>query len=81
MEHAGSLALLRGTWKYIPPSGGRRVSVNTATELGNDTVPQLYDLAADPGETRNVAAEEAAIVADLTARLDAIRQAGGLDAP
>jgi len=34
--------------------------------------PELYDLAADPGETRNVAAEQPARVAEMTRRVDAI---------
>ena len=32
------------------------MNLETNTELGNDTVPQLYDLSSDPGETRNIAA-------------------------
>ena len=76
MEHAGSLALLRGSWKFIPPSGGQRINRNTGIELGNDTLPQLYDLSADPGETRNLAAGRPEMVADLQARLDAVREGG-----
>ena len=34
--------------------------------------PELYDLANDPGETRNVAAEQPARVADLSRRVEAI---------
>jgi arylsulfatase A-like enzyme len=35
VEHAGSLSLLQGDWKYIEPSKGARMNVNTNTELGN----------------------------------------------
>ena len=38
---------------------------NTNTELGNDPAPQLYDLEADPGETRNVAKEHPEVVEQL----------------
>jgi choline-sulfatase len=37
--------------------------------------PELYDLANDPGETRNVAAEQPARVAELTRQVDAISTA------
>ena len=37
---------------------------------------QLYDLLADPGESENRYAMEPAVVARLTARLDAIRESG-----
>ncbi len=57
IEQAGGLAIRRGRWKFIPASNGPRKSLPTNTELGNDPMPQLYDLDADPGETRNVAGE------------------------
>ncbi|HEX6924830.1 MAG TPA: arylsulfatase [Longimicrobiaceae bacterium] len=66
---ARHLAIVRGRWKYIPPNQGPRVSANTNTELGNDPEPQLYDLEADPGETRNVAAEHPDIVQELSTLL------------
>jgi arylsulfatase A-like enzyme len=50
--------------------------VQTNTELGNDSVPQLYDLAADPGEKRNVADRFPDRVKEMGARLDEIRKAG-----
>lgn len=55
VEQAGGLTLRSGKWKYIEPSKGPRMSVPTNTELGNDPEPQLYDLAADPGEKKNMA--------------------------
>jgi hypothetical protein len=45
----------------------------TGTELGNLPTAQLYDLAKDPGETQNVAAEHADIVEKLAAQLASIR--------
>jgi hypothetical protein len=49
----------------------------TDTELGNDTAPQLYDLAADPGETRNLAAEHAGRLKEMEALLRRIKDRPG----
>jgi arylsulfatase A-like enzyme len=69
IEHAGGLAVRKGKWKFIPASNGPKKSANTNTELGNDKVPQLYDLDADPGETRNVAQEHPEVVEELRKEL------------
>ena len=45
IEQAGGQALRVGQWKYIEPSKRPKMNVETNTELGNDAVPQLYDLA------------------------------------
>jgi arylsulfatase A-like enzyme len=76
VEHAGALSLLQGDWKYIEPSKGRRMNVNTNTELGNDPQPQLYYLKDDLGEKNNVAAQNEQRVRDMAARLREIRQRG-----
>jgi arylsulfatase A-like enzyme len=76
VEHAGTLALVTPRWKYIEPGGGPAVSRETRIELGNAPEPQLYDLAADLGETTNVAARHPGIVRDLAARLERIRASG-----
>ena len=55
VEQAGGQALRVGQWKYIEASKRPRMNVETNTELGNDAVPQLYDLGKDPGERQNVA--------------------------
>src|SRR5690348_16349594 len=34
VEHAGTLALVEGNWKYIAPNNGQKVQVNTNTETG-----------------------------------------------
>jgi arylsulfatase A-like enzyme len=72
VEQAGELSLRDGTWKYITPGRGPKVDTATNTELGTDSAPQLYDLAADIGETKNLAAEQAAKVAQMAARLGEI---------
>jgi arylsulfatase A-like enzyme len=76
VEQAGALALIRGEWKYIEPNNGPKINRNTNTELGNDPQPQLYNLAEDVGETRNLAALYPAKVAELAALLRRIRDEG-----
>ena len=73
IEQAGGQALRVGQWKYIEPSKRPKMNVETNTELGNDAVPQLYDLGRDPGERQNVAEKYPEKVAELQARLQAIR--------
>lgn len=73
IEEAGAISLRQGTWKYIEPNNRQKVNVNTNIELGNDSVPQLYDLATDIGERRNLAAEQPERVAAMAARLAEIK--------
>lgn len=54
IEQAGLLSVRHNNWKYIPPGGGRRVSLNTNTETGQDPAGQLYDLSTDPAEKNNL---------------------------
>jgi len=75
VEQAGDLSLRDGTWKYISPGKGPKVEPNTNTEMGTDPGPQLYDLSTDLGETRNLAAEHPAKVAEMADKLRRI-QAG-----
>lgn len=71
IEHGGGLAVRRGKWKYVAPSNGRKMSIPTNTELGNDPAPQLYNVEADPGETQNVAAKHPEILDQLRKELAA----------
>jgi arylsulfatase A-like enzyme len=73
VEQGGGLALRVDRWKYIEPSNRPKVNAQTNTEMGTDTTPQLYDLAADPGETRNVASEQPGRVKEMEALLRRIR--------
>jgi arylsulfatase A-like enzyme len=77
VEQAGGLSLRQGQWKYIEPSNRPRMSKNTNTELGNDTVAQLYDLSKDPGEKQNLAAAHPEKVAEMSTILKTIRDAAG----
>ena len=74
VEQAGVLSVRQGPWKYIEPSNRPRMNVQTNTELGNDTAPQLYNLREDPGEAQNVAAKHPAKVKELEALLAKIRR-------
>ena len=75
VEEAGALSLRQGNWKYIEPNNKRKTNPETNTELGNDSVPQLYDLSADSGETRNVASSHSDRVTSMASALDRIRTA------
>ncbi|MCL4402809.1 MAG: arylsulfatase [Acidobacteria bacterium] len=62
VEHARGIALRKGQWKLVPPAGKGEV--------------ELYNLAGDIGEAKNVAAQNPQIVKDMTAELERIRAAG-----
>ena len=80
--HANDLEAMRsGRWKLHFPHGYRTMS---GREVGRDGTPgnydysvktglELYDLEADIGESRDVAAEHPEVVARLTAMADAMR--------
>lgn len=69
-----TLSLVMGNWKYIEPSKGPKINKDTNTELGNDPQPQLYNLAADAGETNNLAQLHQARVNEMKLKLDQIKQ-------
>jgi arylsulfatase A-like enzyme len=73
IEQAGGQALRSGQWKYIEASKRPKRNEQTNTELGNDAVPQLYDLSRDPGERRNLADAHPEKVKELQDRLQVIR--------
>jgi arylsulfatase A-like enzyme len=76
VEQAGSLALRQGKWKYIEPSEGAKFNKQVNIELGADPEPQLYDLASDLGETRNLAAQQPSRVKEMAETLRKIRAGG-----
>lgn len=56
-------------WVFIPPHEGAPLMRDTNTETGNSPDPQLYNLAADIGEVRNVAVDHPELAAGMSARL------------
>jgi arylsulfatase A-like enzyme len=80
VEQAGDLSLRDGQWKYISPGKGPKIQQNTHTEMGTDPGPQLYDLAADIGETRNLAAANQVRVAEMAESLRKIKAREALPA-
>lgn len=61
LEEAGTFALRQGDWKYILPREGAPPTITfdevKRIEMGVISVPQLYNLADDPGEQNNLAEE------------------------
>ena len=79
-----TLSIRRGHWKYLdhPGSGGNRYENNPELKpfILPDTAPgapgQLYNLEADPGETKNLYFEQPQIVKELKALLDQSKASG-----
>ena len=76
VEHSGGLAMREGAWKFIPKRPGVKRFQFTDTDTGNSPDVQLYDLAADPGETNNLAAAQPDGVQRLRALLEAEKSRG-----
>ncbi|WP_417729991.1 sulfatase family protein [Rosistilla oblonga] len=76
VEHARTLALRQGDWKYIEPGKGPAVNKNTNTEVGVAPQGQLYNLRADLREQKNLADQDPQRVVKMKAMLDEIRSDG-----
>lgn len=76
IEHAGVLALREGDWKLIEAGKGPRRLETTNIETGQTPQPSLYNLAADPAETTDLAAREPDRAAAMLERLQRLRQSG-----
>lgn len=71
----GTFAIREGQWKLIPALGSHGFSVpsKVAPQPGGPE-GQLYDLAADPGETRNLWSEQADMVTRLSGLLKGVQE-------
>lgn len=58
----------RGDWVFIPPHEGPAKHYS-GIELGNSSVPQLYDLSLDVGQIENAAEERSDMVTGMSERL------------
>lgn len=83
-EGARTLAIRRGPWKYLDHtgSGGNRYETHPGLKpfLRPDTAPgapgQLYQVEADPGETRNLYFQHPEIVQELKTLLEQAKASG-----
>jgi arylsulfatase A-like enzyme len=72
VEHAGGLSLIQGDWKVIEASKGPKTNL-TGNELGNSETPQLFNLAADIGEQKDLAAQHPERVQAMLGEIKRIR--------
>lgn len=77
IEHAASgvLSIIKDNWKYIEPSDRNPYNPRTDIELGHNPEPQLYNLADDIGERKNLANEQPEKLAELVELLKQVREA------
>ena len=75
VEHGNVLAIRKGPWKLIPAVGGGGQARRKAKAAGPGTA-ELYNLADDIGETKNLAAQHPEIVKEMTALLQQVRENG-----
>jgi arylsulfatase A-like enzyme len=68
VEQAAGIGLRVGSWKFVP--GGGKGGKKAAKD------PELYNLADDIGETKNVADQNAERVKEMAAQLQSIREKG-----
>lgn len=66
-ESGGQISWVENRYKLISPSGAKKKQLKNATW-------ELYDLVADPGETKNLASDHPEIVARMSKELTAWRE-------
>ena len=78
---SGALAIRKGDWKFIPPNASAQPAGIGSGANPNDTrfkeaiitEPLLFNLAEDPGETRNLAAQNPSKLKELSELLRRIQ--------
>ena len=73
LEHSGRVTIRQGQWKFIPGAEG---GAGKKSNRGPQT-EQLYDLANDPAETTNVAAQHPDIAKTLSVKLEQLQTQKG----
>ena len=68
------LSIVIGDWKYIEPSKFFKINKDCNIEMGNDNIPQLYNLKNDPGEKVNLANNNPEKVNELKTVLDKVKK-------
>lgn len=68
-----TLSIIQGNWKYIEPSDQPAIEHWTKIELGNAPQPQLYNLAEDPSEKKNVFEENPETAGKLAQLLESVK--------
>ena len=68
-----SLAIIKDKWKYIEPNKGSAINALTNIELGNNPLPQLYDLQNDLSEKNNLATQKPEMANELASLLRKIK--------
>ena len=75
VEHSRALSIRKGDYKWIEPNPGPAVQVNTNTETGASSKPQLYNVRKDIGERENLADQMPEKAAELSALLASVKSA------
>ncbi len=75
VEQGGPLAFRKGQWKLLPPRGAGAGGKKDGGKKEGSAV-ELYNLAEDLAETRNLAAENPRVVKEMMAMFDNLRAAG-----
>ena len=72
----GDFAIRKGPWKMIPQRGSGGFTYPKTIDPAKDGGPagQLYNVANDPSETKNLWDENPNIVAELQAQLDSVKK-------
>ncbi len=73
IEDAGTLAIVKGDWKYILPSDNATYDPFVDIELGNSLIPQLYNLKKDPSEKNNLAKRYPGKMNELASDLEKVK--------
>lgn len=76
IQHANSLAIRQGDWKYIPPGGKTRDRLGPWEDVAIPDTGFLFNLAEDKGEMTNLVNQHPDRLARMKALLEEIRSAG-----